>query len=84
MLTLEKLTIYKRYGGDPDGFSRGGTEQEKDLITYEEWGQIDLLLHKIGNLKAGLVSKEFEARIRAELVDEVKDEKARRFLWEMV
>jgi hypothetical protein len=44
VITLDKLKIFSRYKGDVDQFGRAGRTSEKQVLTNDEWGLIDMLL----------------------------------------
>ena len=52
-ITLEAIRAYARFGGDPDGLSRGGTAAELATATGDVWQRLDQLLMDASNLRAG-------------------------------
>ena len=56
MITIKHIKLYKKYGGDGDGFLRCASTDEKALFDKEQWWLIDNLLHDIMLAKKGLVS----------------------------
>ena len=62
MITLKKVNLYKKYGGDVDGLQRFGSSQEQNILSSEDWGfftEIRQDLHLIHN---GLVSEEYKQK----------------------
>ncbi|MCO5935667.1 hypothetical protein NAF17_08945 [Mucilaginibacter sp. RB4R14] len=57
MITLDKLKIYKNYGGDVDGWIRMNANS-KD-ITDEDWYLILSLLQDLFIVKSGLAAEAF-------------------------
>jgi hypothetical protein len=47
MITVEKLTIFDKYGGLYDGIDRIGNSFEKKLFENDEWSLIDSLYQDI-------------------------------------
>lgn len=64
MITLEKLKVFEKYGGDPDGLTRVGSEREKNILDEDDWHKIDVLTWKIYLVNADLASKEFKQRVK--------------------
>lgn len=62
MITEQKIKIYQKYGGDIDGFSRGGRKKEKLLFENSEWSLIDSILQDLEMIKEGLCSIDFKER----------------------
>jgi hypothetical protein len=59
MITLDKLAVYRKYGGDVDAWQRAGGPS-RDVISGEDWIAIANLLTMY---KRNLVSKGFGDRI---------------------
>jgi len=74
MITQEKLRIYEKFNGDIDGFARGSSLSERVSITDQDWSLIEELRQSLTIVQSGAASSEFEARVRAQLVDAVSDE----------
>lgn len=77
MITLEKLNIFEKYGGDPDGLVRVGSEQEKNILDYNDWHEINVLTWEIYLVNADLASKKFECRVKNKLDEVVESPEAR-------
>jgi len=71
MITLEKLRIYEKFGGDIDGFSRSKLSES---ITDQDWHLIGELLQGLSIVQSGLASADFESRVRARTVEVAEDE----------
>lgn len=83
MLTLAKVQVYKKYGGDIDGLARARNPDDCALITDEEWFLIESLVHKLYLVKHGKASPDYSARIADELKQNVEGEEAIRALTEI-
>ncbi|WP_440880595.1 hypothetical protein [Tenacibaculum sp. C7A-26P2] len=62
MLTIEKIKIYNKFGGDIDGLVRVGKSTEKNLISYNDWFLIDEFEQDIKLISDRLVSKEYREK----------------------
>ncbi len=82
MITDEKLTVYRRYGGDIDGWVRAGTPTERSLMSYEDWATIDELLHRIAIVKSGQAAISFEAETLRMIDGKVEDKRVAKRLLE--
>ena len=56
MITLKCIEIYKKYGGNEDGFLRCATSEERLLLNYSCWILLDefvqdLIIVKIAKMK---------------------------------
>ena len=60
MINKQKIEIFKKYGGDIDGFSRFGKKREKDIFSDEEWSVIDNVLQDLKMIKNGLCSTDYK------------------------
>jgi hypothetical protein len=59
MLTIEKINIYNKFGGDIDGFSRGRKTSEENLFSDNDWSLIDEFEQDVKLISDRLVSKEY-------------------------
>ncbi|WP_423997120.1 hypothetical protein [Maribacter sp. IgM3_T14_3] len=59
MLTIEKIKIYNKFGGDIDHLARVGKSTEKELISDNDWSQIDEFEQDVKLISDRLVSKEY-------------------------
>jgi hypothetical protein len=78
-ITIDKLSIYQKYGGDNDGFARAGKEVEKQKLNNEDWALIDDFVQSLNLINNGLASGDFTKRTLTRLA-ELTDEKAYRQL----
>ena len=62
MLTIEKIKIYNKFGGDIDGFSRGGKTSEENLFDDNDWSLIDEFEQDIKIISDRLVSEEYREK----------------------
>ena len=69
MIAEEKIKIYQKYGGDIDGFSRGGENNEKKLFEDNDWSLINNVFQDLEIVKKGLCSSEFKSRFEKLLND---------------
>ena len=73
-VTKEKLLIFNKYGGDPDGFARLGSIHEKGLFEKGDWIVIDDFFQNAELISKRLVSKDFKERILKELKEFADEE----------
>jgi hypothetical protein len=59
MITIEKIKIYNKFGGDIDGFSRGGKTSEENLFDDNDWSLIDEFEQDVKLISERLASKEY-------------------------
>lgn len=83
MLTLVKIRVYRKYGGDIDGLARTKNPDDCSLITDDEWFLIDSLVQKMTLLKNGKASPEYAKRISIEMHQCVESEEAIKELMEL-
>ena len=57
MITKEKISIYKKFGGDSDAWARIGTPEEKKIMSDDDWYIIDSLIQDIIISKTNLIQK---------------------------
>lgn len=62
MLTIEKIKIYNKFGGDIDGLSRGGKISEQNLFSDNDWSLIDEFEQDVKLISDRLVSKEYREK----------------------
>ena len=75
MITAEKLKIYRRFGGDGDGWVRMGTRREKKIMTDQDWAEIDQLFQRLRIEKSGVAADNYimeTERMIAEYVENVR------------
>ena len=82
MITLEKLRIYEKYGGDMDHLARMQNEADQKSISNEDWAQIDDLIQDIGLRKRKLASQSYleslDRRLKAETENQETIEELKR------
>lgn len=83
MITLTKIRVYRKYGGDIDGFARGKNQKDCALITDDEWFLIDSLTQKLFLVKSGKASPEYAKRILVEVRQNVEGDEAINELMEL-
>ena len=80
MITLDQLKIFRRYR-DIDSFGRRGNEQERTLLSDDEWYLIETMLQDATVLMNNLGSEDRTAQAEqslrnncadAEVMDEIK------------
>ena len=69
MITPEKIKIYIRYGGDIDGFVRGGTTKEKEIMNGNDFSEIQSLIQDIILMKRNLSSKRYTEDTRKKIAE---------------
>ena len=67
MITLDKLKLYLKYDGDIDMWSRVNNNEEQQIISEEEWSQIQNLLQELYLIEIGKTSEAYESEIRTKL-----------------
>ena len=75
MITKEKVEIYRRFGGDIDGWARIGTKEEKSIMSDHDWYLIENFIQDISLVRKKLASKDF-ARSMDERLKENCDSEA--------
>lgn len=74
MLTIEKIKIYNKFGGDIDGLALIGKEEEQCLIEDYEWSLIDDFEQDIKLISNRLVSKEYREIVLNKLTENCDSE----------
>jgi len=74
MLTLKKIGLYRKYGGDIDAWTRFGTPNEHSLMTDTDWYRIGELVQMLTLVKSGKASPNYARTIRAEARQAVESE----------
>lgn len=64
LIEKSKLKIYIKYDGDTDMFEFNATENERDELYGEVWREIESFIQDINLIKKGLVSKDYETRVK--------------------
>jgi len=66
-VTIAQIAIYKRYGGDEDGFARIATTTEKQTMLGVGWAEIRGIAQALSLIHRGLATREFEEEIQARI-----------------
>lgn len=69
MITLNKLRVYKKYSGNIESWDRFGKSKDRELLSYEEWQLIDVLLQKLDLVQKGLASENYNSQTIDKLVE---------------
>ena len=80
MITAKKLSIYRKYDGDVDGWARVGSRREKKVMSDQDWYEIDELLRRLHLVEKGLASEEFESQTREMLEERTENAEVARLL----
>lgn len=84
MITLDMVELYKKYGGDIDGWARTAGIDEKSVMTDADWYEIDAFVHEYGLVKSGLASARYAEKLHHRMSAAVSDEEALRGLKTLV
>ncbi len=74
MITKKAIEIYRKYGGDSDGFCKCSTELERALINSEDWMKIENAVQDICLIDSELSSKEYKTSVLKRLINEFSSE----------
>jgi len=74
MLSIEKIKIYNKFGGDSDGLIRVGKSSEQNLFDNNDWALIDEFEQDIKLISDRLVSKEYRERVLQKLSEKCDKE----------
>lgn len=77
MITLEKLTIYREFNGDIDGWARVANGKAKSHMTDADWYLIDELLMGLTIVGTGLASPSFMHEVESKMLSSTIDEATR-------
>ena len=69
MLTIEKIKIYNKFGGDIDGLARVGKSAKQHLIKSNDWSLIDEFEQDLKLISDRLVSKEYREKTLKKLTE---------------
>lgn len=84
MLTLEKLSVYRRFNGDIDAWARTSGPADPSGMTDGDWYLVDELRQALGMVASGLAAPEFTASVERRLIASTPDEQTRQALREFV
>ncbi len=83
MLTPEKLKIYRRFGGDVDGWARSHGRGDTSGMTDDDWYLIDELRQGLSIVSSGQASEDFARSVEHRLLESAPDERVRQELREL-
>lgn len=76
VLTVKKLAVYDRFGGDIDGWARASSAEDKAALSDGDWHLIDALLQGLALAAGGLASAAFSQEIERKAAASTADEAA--------
>ena len=79
MLTLQKLKIYRQFGGDIDGWARW-SDHDTSGMTDNDWSLIDELRQGLLLVASGRAAPEFQRSVEQRLLSVTPDEPTREML----
>ena len=71
MITKKILKIYKKYNGDIDSWARFGSLEEKEIMSDDNWYQIDSLIQEVVIAHSNLTQKLKNLTEEKEVIDEI-------------
>jgi hypothetical protein len=74
VITREKIEIFKRYGGDSDGWALVGHAQEHQIMADSDWSDIEELRHRLWLQQHEPVSEDFVTQTQKLIAERVRDE----------
>ena len=74
MLTIDKIRVYEKYGGDYDHYSVYSETKPGFIVDGVEWMLIKDLAHEMFIVQSGLASAEFKERLRIRLIENCDNE----------
>jgi len=83
MLTLDKLEVHQRFGGDIDGWSRHTGGRDDSGMRDEDWFLIEELLHGLALVASGQASQTYAAALEQRLLGVTANEATRQALREL-
>jgi len=83
MLTLGKLAVHQRFGGDLDGWTRTTGGQDDSGMRDEDWFLIDELLQGLALVASGQASPAYAEALERRLLDVTADDATRQALREL-
>lgn len=73
MISVEKISIFKKYLGDLDGKTLIGSVREQTLVNDDDWHQIQRMIQGLYLVEAGLATRNYRAKLDAELAESCSD-----------
>lgn len=83
MLTLDKLAVHQRFGGDLDGWARAKGGHDASGMRDEDWFLIDELLQGLALVASGQASPAYAEELERRLLDVTADDATRQALREL-
>jgi hypothetical protein len=83
-ITEEKLRIFRRYGGDVDGWVKVGDRDEHRIMSDQDWWDIEELRHRLWLQQHEPVAAEFVGRTKQLIQERIYDERAEALLNELI
>lgn len=80
MITIDKLKVYQKYGGDIDMWSRGASNRDRSIMDDRDWSNIDKAIQLLTIIQNGHASPELQLRTQEFLSEIVDTEDAIQFL----
>ena len=76
LLTVDQISVYKKYRGDEDGFSRVATSAEKSLMRGVNWARVSDLVQSLSLVQRGIAAGPFAQEIKREVREVCADQLA--------
>ena len=83
-ITEEKLRIFQRYRGDVDGWARVRDRHEHNVMSDDDWSDIEELRHRLWLQEHEAVAPEFAARTEQLIRERLLDKRAGELLRELI
>jgi len=74
MITLKKVEVFAKYGGDIDAWLHDGTTDEKSIISNGDWGQIESIIDELSLIIKKQASEKYMAEFRERVYKVVENE----------
>jgi hypothetical protein len=82
-ISVDQIQIFKKYGGDNDGFARIATPSEKRIMGDDVWAKIDALITSLALVEKSLAAPAFEKETLSLLHDSTENVEAANALWRL-
>ncbi len=76
MITAKKISLYKKYEGDVDGWARSGSKSGQIEMEDADWYLIENLLQDLKLVSKGLASNEYSEALQERLQSNCSDAEA--------
>lgn len=70
MISESMLNIFVKFNGDIDGFARGATAVERNILDDQTWYQISALLQELAIVASGLAAPPYKSSVEARILAE--------------